>query len=403
MSDGGAQHFSFGPFFDDDGALYRGIKVLITDPGTTNAKTYWTSDTKSGNNIDTGVLTDSDSDGIARAFFDGDYRFRVTQSDDSALDNAIDWDNVKITSDTATMWEGNFGTSFPSAAAKNRWHLFAKVTAGNSLAALGINTGSAFVNIAQAIGKGADVASTSELPVISDGDYFDVTGTTGITSIASLGIGTTIKLHFDDAVTITHDATDLFLPGGINITTIAGDELTFFEYASGDWRLIGWSRPDNLISPTIKTPTIDSGITLNGNAWPSFSVNLSGAQLDITGTDQIEFNTEQFDTNSDFDTTTFRFTPTVAGKYLFTTSIKMNNFVAGDSILLSIFKNGVSQRDVIYIVPASGLAARTISLNSIEDANGSSDYFEIFMSVTERNTMDLDGGDDTYWMGSRIA
>lgn len=92
--------------------------------------------------------------------------------------------------------------------------------------------------------KGADVASAAALPVLTDGNYFDVTGTTTVTSIDSLGVGTVIKLHFDGALILTHHATDLVLPGGANITTVAGDEAEFFEYASGDWRCTNYERFD---------------------------------------------------------------------------------------------------------------------------------------------------------------
>lgn len=90
--------------------------------------------------------------------------------------------------------------------------------------------------------KGADVASATALPLGTDGNYFDVTGTTAITSIATAGIGTTIGLHFDGALTFTHHATDLILPGGANITTAAGDEATLVEYASGDWRCLSYTK-----------------------------------------------------------------------------------------------------------------------------------------------------------------
>ncbi len=92
--------------------------------------------------------------------------------------------------------------------------------------------------------KGADVASGSALSLGSDGNYFDVTGTTTITSIGTLGIGTMVILHFDGALTLTHNATDLVLPGAANITTSAGDEATFIEYATGDWRCINYSKAD---------------------------------------------------------------------------------------------------------------------------------------------------------------
>lgn len=93
--------------------------------------------------------------------------------------------------------------------------------------------------------KGADIASASALTLGVDGNYFDVTGTTAITSIGTTGtIGTVIKLHFDGALTLTHHATDLILPGGENISTAAGDEAEFIEYAAGDWRCTSYTKAD---------------------------------------------------------------------------------------------------------------------------------------------------------------
>lgn len=88
--------------------------------------------------------------------------------------------------------------------------------------------------------QGADVASASALDVSGDGNLFDVTGTTAITSIASKGVGSRITLQFDAALTLTHHATDLVLPGGVDIVTGAGDVAELYEYAAGDWRLINF-------------------------------------------------------------------------------------------------------------------------------------------------------------------
>jgi len=90
------------------------------------------------------------------------------------------------------------------------------------------------------LSKGADVASAASLTLGTDGNYFDITGTTTITSIATLGVGIVVRLHFDAALTLTHHATDLVLPGAANITTAAGDEATFVEYATGDWRCVNY-------------------------------------------------------------------------------------------------------------------------------------------------------------------
>lgn len=90
--------------------------------------------------------------------------------------------------------------------------------------------------------KLADVASAGTLPVLAPG-FMDVTGTTGITLIADIGIGSKAILQFDGVLTITHHATNLILPSGNNIVTRAGDILTFVQYAAGDWVMVSANRP----------------------------------------------------------------------------------------------------------------------------------------------------------------
>jgi len=90
--------------------------------------------------------------------------------------------------------------------------------------------------------KGADVVSATALVLLTDGNYFDVTGTVTITSFNTTAVGTQIKLHFDAACILTHHSSDLILPSGANITTAAGDEAEFIEYASGDYRCTNYTR-----------------------------------------------------------------------------------------------------------------------------------------------------------------
>jgi len=92
--------------------------------------------------------------------------------------------------------------------------------------------------------QGADVASGAALTLGADGNYFDITGIMTITSIATLAIGTTVLLQFDDALTLTHHATNLILPTGANITTAAGDHAIFTEYGAGTWRCSVYYRAD---------------------------------------------------------------------------------------------------------------------------------------------------------------
>ena len=91
--------------------------------------------------------------------------------------------------------------------------------------------------------KGADVASASALTLGEDGNIFDITGTTAITSIGTLGVGTTVMLRATAALPLTHHATDLILLGGVSVTLAAGDWVIFTENAVGKWTMISANFP----------------------------------------------------------------------------------------------------------------------------------------------------------------
>jgi hypothetical protein len=90
--------------------------------------------------------------------------------------------------------------------------------------------------------KGADIASASPLVLGTDGNYFDVTGTTGFSAI-TVAAGTLFMLQFDAALTLTHGAS-LDLPGEANITTAAGDRLIGFAEAANTVQVLSYFRAD---------------------------------------------------------------------------------------------------------------------------------------------------------------
>jgi hypothetical protein len=85
--------------------------------------------------------------------------------------------------------------------------------------------------------KGADLASatTIDLPATLDGHYMDITGTTTITAIESKAAGTTLIFQFDSTPQITHHATSMILPGGVNHTMVAKDHWMFVSLGGGNW------------------------------------------------------------------------------------------------------------------------------------------------------------------------
>ncbi len=69
-----------------------------------------------------------------------------------------------------------------------------------------------------------------------------ITGTTTITAFDSIASGAIRVLTFAGALTLTHNATSLILPGGANILTAAGDVAVMLSLGSGNWRCIAYQR-----------------------------------------------------------------------------------------------------------------------------------------------------------------
>lgn len=170
--------------------------------------------------------------------------------------------------------------------------------------------------------QGADVASAASLS-LGAGNLFDVTGTTAITSIATKGVGSVVVLQFDAALTLTHHATDLILPSGANITTAAGDIAVFYEYATGDWRCISYSRKSGapLVSSSGAWEEV-SQITLSSDATADFD-NVFDGTYDmyrfvfdgvLPATDNVQFEClVAHDATPTYETSSYRWAAQTVG------------------------------------------------------------------------------------------
>ena len=95
--------------------------------------------------------------------------------------------------------------------------------------------------------KGADIASASTTDIASaTGDFVKVTGTTTITALGTAPAGVERTVLFAGALTLTHNASSLILPGAANITTASGDVAVFRSEGSGNWRCIDFFRAASL-------------------------------------------------------------------------------------------------------------------------------------------------------------
>jgi hypothetical protein len=90
---------------------------------------------------------------------------------------------------------------------------------------------------------GATVASATTCDIgAAAGNYVSVTGTTTITGLGTVQVGTKRTVRFAGILTLTHNGTSLILPGAANITTAAGDVAVFISLGSGNWFCAAYMR-----------------------------------------------------------------------------------------------------------------------------------------------------------------
>ena len=153
--------------------------------------------------------------------------------------------------------------------------------------------------------------------------------------------------------------------------------------ASGSALEIGTSG-DTITVPSGATFNVAGTLQSSGAALsngPAFEAFLSATTSNITNdTDtKIVFDTEVFDSDSTFDTSSGRFTPAVSGKYLLYGSVQFLGTSTADSNenIVKLYKNG-SQHMVTYWITA--IPQGVISWTATVDFN-TTDYMEIYAKI----------------------
>lgn len=132
----------------------------------------------------------------------------------------------------------------------------------------------------------------------------------------------------------------------------------------------------------------------------------SSDQTVNTGYTKIQFNTENWDTNSYFDSATnYRFTPLVAGYYLVLLTVQVQADGTVNCGQACIYKNGSIQgAGSWYESAVSGNPVVSVSVcTDIVSCNGSTDYIEGFVwSAADTKTV-YQGSDTTFMAIHRIG
>ena len=91
----------------------------------------------------------------------------------------------------------------------------------------------------------------------------------------------------------------------------------------------------------------------------------------------LPFNTELFDTDNAYDTSTYFFTPQVAGKYFVFGQFRLNTSTDLDNVECIVRKNGSNLTPPRFGSIFNG-NQNTASVTTVVDMNGSTDYIGIY-------------------------
>jgi hypothetical protein len=178
----------------------------------------------------------------------------------------------------------------------------------------------------------------------------------------------------------------------IDFITVLGDVLNVGTVSDGTIGLAKLSATGTKDATTFLRG--DNTFAEAGGTQPVFSAYQSSAQT-ISGSTftKINFQTEEFDTNSNFDTTLSRFTPTVAGYYYFTANVAIAS--SATNLLISFYKNGSEFKRTSYIGES---AVNALNGSSLISLNGSTDYVEAFVFLANGQNLSA-SQTSTYFQG----
>jgi len=145
----------------------------------------------------------------------------------------------------------------------------------------------------------------------------------------------------------------------------------------------------------------NNGVNLPmGGVAPAFSAYQSSSQATLNNNTftKIQFQTENYDTNSNFDNATnYRFTPTVAGYYQINSRVGLNPDLLAGGAITTIYKNGSEFARGGINSTTSGLGASSV-VSSQMYLNGSTDYIEIYVYHNSgANSSSASGQANTYF------
>jgi hypothetical protein len=211
----------------------------------------------------------------------------------------------------------------------------------------------------------------------------------------------------------------VMLVGGVDYTATNGTTFVLTNAATVGDTLVSVA----YVSFIVANAVAKSGDTMTGNLnitggtlqvggnqavnGPAFSAWLGADSGSITANTftKIAINTEEFDTNSNYDSSTnYRFTPTVAGYYQISGASQMGGSTNTTLAFVSIYKNGTRFKDGAIVRDTSGTGNMAATVSTVIYFNGSTDYVELYGYVNGTGTLKFIGAANhfSYFSGGMI-
>jgi hypothetical protein len=182
---------------------------------------------------------------------------------------------------------------------------------------------------------------------------------------------------------------------------------TFRLTSTGDVEIINSAYDANLFSLTnaggLSVPgpiSVGGKQAVNG---PAFRAHVATGQAITSGSQQkVTFGTENFDTNNNF--TSSRFTPTIEGYYQFNATVRIDGTSSTGECMIILYKNGAEYaRGHNQSGTEQGASFYSMTVSDIAYANGTGDYFEVYIQQTSGSNRNTTAGSPiSYFSGCMI-
>lgn len=175
----------------------------------------------------------------------------------------------------------------------------------------------------------------------------------------------------------------------VGVSGTTGNNFTIDASAdNGTMKLARNSGQDIMTVDAVGKVTFPQGPVQSG---PAFSAYQSTLQALSNGTTKVLYQTEEFDTNNNFDTTLSRFTPTVAGYYQITGTVQGST---STYLVMSLLKNGSPFKNGYD----NSAGVQRAAISALLYLNGTTDYVELqtYSSIVQDTVV---GQANTYFQG----